>query len=101
LDILDLAKVLRQSITDARERGVLGRYARRAVRCPAYECGIVHLGTFSQSEFSTAVKAESAELTFDHSGWWFFNLHCNETAVMKSWALSATFLFSFSLRDYI
>ncbi len=23
-------------------------------------------------------------VTLDHSGWWFFSLHCRDTAVMKS-----------------
>lgn len=27
----------------------------------------------------------NARRTFDHSGWWFLILHCNDTAVMKSW----------------
>lgn len=31
-------------------------------------------------------------LTFDHSGWWFLILHCNDTAVMKSYSLGVSSL---------
>ena len=80
----NLAKVVCQLITDARQRDVLRREALGLVGCPADEGCVEDLPGISFCV--TMGRGDKVRRsTLDHSGWWFLSLHCRDTAVMKSW----------------
>ena len=92
--LLDLPEALGVPVADGGQLRILGRQARRAVRRPADECGVVDLWRPRISMSLAGHKSRWAwdggmpPRTFDHSGWWFLILHCNDTAVMKSWDIT-------------